>query len=371
MGRFLVPPAFAAAGVMLIAGRPRHEPARAAVGLALALASVAGLADLAGGAPRLSASSTACPAPGGVIGAAVGNPLRSGLGDWGASVVLLAARHPGLGAVHGRDGARRAGGGGARRSPSCGRRRFRTAPTKTDDIEDEPDDESSIEPEPTGRRHRSPAPARRRRPCCSTSTTAVTPEPPAASVEPVAAEPEPTPSRTARRRCPSLDVRRRSSPRAERARRRGALSMDAAAATGEWRLPPMKLLSRSKPQELDRSEISAAGRALVSALAAHGVETRLLGHTVGPTVTRFELELGPGVKVARVTSLAKDIAYAMASADVRILAPIPGQVGHRDRGPQPPAPAGDPGRRAGLGRGPQGHASPRGGPGPRHRRAAR
>ena len=63
----------------------------------------------------------------------------------------------------------------------------------------------------------------------------------------------------------------------------------------------------------------------MAALEAHGVATTLLGKTVGPTVTRFELELGAGVKVARVTSLSRDIAYAMASPDVRILAPIPGK----------------------------------------------
>lgn len=94
---------------------------------------------------------------------------------------------------------------------------------------------------------------------------------------------------------------------------------------GAWKLPAMKLLSRSEAQQVDRKVVEETGRTLERALADHGVETRLVGMVVGPTVTRFELELGPGVKVARVTSLHKDIAYAMASPDVRILAPIPGR----------------------------------------------
>ena len=94
---------------------------------------------------------------------------------------------------------------------------------------------------------------------------------------------------------------------------------------GEWVLPSITLLQASKKLRQDQRQVDAAGEDLVRALAAHGVETRLVGSRVGPTVTRYELELGPGVKVARVTSLSKDIAYAMASPDVRILAPIPGK----------------------------------------------
>src|SRR3546814_8900850 len=87
----------------------------------------------------------------------------------------------------------------------------------------------------------------------------------------------------------------------------------------------MSLLKRSGGREIDKAAIRDRGRLLERALAQHGVETKLVGMVVGPSVTRYELELGPGVKVARVTSLHKDIAYAMASADVRILAPIPGR----------------------------------------------
>ncbi|NOX30166.1 MAG: DNA translocase FtsK [Actinobacteria bacterium] len=96
-------------------------------------------------------------------------------------------------------------------------------------------------------------------------------------------------------------------------------------ATTKWKLPKPSVLGRSGAQTVDERAVHAAGRALEQALASHGVETKVIGMTVGPTVTRYELQLAPGVKVARVTSLNKDIAYAMASADVRILAPIPGR----------------------------------------------
>ena len=94
---------------------------------------------------------------------------------------------------------------------------------------------------------------------------------------------------------------------------------------GSWKLPPASFLVRSGKQAIDQAEVDQRGRDLEEALLAHGVEVRLVDKTVGPTVTRFELELGSGVKVARVTSLQKDIAYAMAATDVRILAPIPGK----------------------------------------------
>jgi len=94
---------------------------------------------------------------------------------------------------------------------------------------------------------------------------------------------------------------------------------------GSWKLPPVSYLTRSGKQAIDQAEVDQRGKDLAEALQSHGVAVTLVNQTVGPTVTRYELELGPGVKVARVTSLQKDIAYAMAATDVRILAPIPGK----------------------------------------------
>ncbi len=103
------------------------------------------------------------------------------------------------------------------------------------------------------------------------------------------------------------------------------LELRPTAPVGDWKLPPAKVLVRTGSQEVDRKAVEEDGRRLEASLAQHGVETRLVGMVVGPTVTRYELELGPGVKVNKVTSLAKDIAYNMATPDVRILAPIPGK----------------------------------------------
>ncbi|HXW33817.1 MAG TPA: DNA translocase FtsK 4TM domain-containing protein, partial [Acidimicrobiales bacterium] len=89
VARYLVPPALCAAGVLIVVGRGRREPARTVLGLGLALVSIAGLAELAGGSPRTSQWSRLQGA-GGWIGSAVGHPLRSAMSGWGAGVVFVA-----------------------------------------------------------------------------------------------------------------------------------------------------------------------------------------------------------------------------------------------------------------------------------------
>jgi len=118
--------------------------------------------------------------------------------------------------------------------------------------------------------------------------------------------------------------RAKAKPKANTGSKPGDLSPDGTQ-VGDWSLPPTSFLDRPAAQKMDLKAIEQRGDTLQESLASHNVETELIGMTVGPTVTRYELELGAGVKVAKVTNLQKDIAYAMAATDVRILAPIPGR----------------------------------------------
>jgi S-DNA-T family DNA segregation ATPase FtsK/SpoIIIE len=94
----------------------------------------------------------------------------------------------------------------------------------------------------------------------------------------------------------------------------------------EYQLPDRSLLRRSRPasgQPAKAAERTA--ETLVQTLAHFGIEATVIGQVAGPRVTRYELQLAPGTKVSRVSSLKDDLAYALATTEIRILAPIPGK----------------------------------------------
>ena len=97
------------------------------------------------------------------------------------------------------------------------------------------------------------------------------------------------------------------------------------AATAGYSLPPLELLSVGPPPPARTGANDAVAEALQGVLVAFKVGARVTGLTRGPTVTRYEIQVDPGVQVARVTKLEKDFAYAVASECVRLLTPIPGK----------------------------------------------
>ena len=95
-----------------------------------------------------------------------------------------------------------------------------------------------------------------------------------------------------------------------------------------WDLPnAAKLLTRSTGEQArpDTAGQERIATSLVEALGHFGVQAKVIGTVAGPHITRYELRLAPGTKVAKVAQLKDDLAYALAATDIRILAPIPGK----------------------------------------------
>lgn len=306
VAKYVLPPALLAVGVVLVKGPARRDDdersrrgdragsdttdqlVRLAVGSLLVSVSVTALLHIVRGRPAWGDGIDEVADAGGALGYAVGHPLATVLAPVGGFLVALVVGVIGVLVLT--------------------RGRLRTAATVIATWARRTID-SLVRAWETGEDGADPVPM---------TVSAPQPEPaPDPEPEPPAAE---TPAKPRKPRKAKVKV-----PDVGDDGEQLEMQLGAAANGSQWRLPSLSLLERSDDQEIDEAEVAESGRVLERALAEHGVETRLVGMVVGPTVTRYELELGPGVKVARVTSLNKDIAYAMASPDVRILAPIPGR----------------------------------------------
>ena len=310
VGRFVVP--LALAGVVVATLMPSRDvdAVRVVWGIAVGLVGVSGIGDLAGGRPGWLAGRAALSSAGGWLGVGVGGGLDRVVGWIGALVILIAIVVVAVVLVTGVSLATigHVLAGGFRGARSALRRlgtvRVPHATTVAGDRSPTRESEGSEAPEARADDADlwEPAADESAQPAAPAPVADTPPDPPVTVASPPEGDEPAIP--------PASES---GGPPAQRP------------AGPPWELPPLSLLGRTREQRADRGAVERAGAELVEALAAHGVETTLVGFTVGPTVTRFELELGAGVKVSRVTSLNRDIAYAMATPDVRILAPIPGR----------------------------------------------
>ncbi len=285
---YAVPVLIAYVGILLVGDRTVEERGRRSIGLALLLAASVAAFHLATGMPHPTDGVRELWTAGGLAGWAFARPLELAVGTWGTIAVLAALFFLGLliftktpvrdvwtaitrtgrwlrdlaGSVIRRDGGPSADGDGDDDVPA-------EAPTERAVLDLE---EAEPPPDP--------------------------PSPPEPDEQPTAA----ATNGKARRVAPPDQVAR-------------------------YRLPPLDLLRPGKAAGAGtlRRQSEAQAKALQATFEEFGVDATVARISRGPTVTRFEVELGPGVQVKKVVRLGDDISYALAAPDVRIVAPIPGK----------------------------------------------
>jgi len=282
--RYAVPAALSGIGIALIVGKPRDGARRLVVGGITTFIGTLALFHLLTGAVAFRSSLDLVQERGGAVGSLIAFPMRRMLGHWGAFVVLASAIGMGVlimtqtsvrELVHGiadlwknlRNLAREVV---ANVPAERGAHTARSVPI--------------LEQKPRGKHQK---PADQRPPRMKTEG------PPPSPVEEA---PEPDPVQV------TLDLSK-----------------------SDYELPPLSLLDGGTGGEINKRSLEETARQLEDTLIQHGVDAQLTKIVPGPTVTRYEIELAPGVKVNRVSNLSHDIAYALATPDVRLLVPIPGK----------------------------------------------
>jgi len=272
--RYLLPVLMIGIGAGLIIGRPRQGPGRIVSGAVTSFVGSLSMFHLLTGGVALVPNLALVEARGGALGALIAFPLRRLLGTWGAFVVLAAVM--GMGVL------------------------ILTRTTVKELVAGVADIVRSIRTFATSTRVQSG------RHVTQTGRHLVRPAPPEPKViditddEPTSVVPAPVKAKPARK-------------------------ARAATSASGYQLPPLDLLGHGGGQEQSRKELEETAAQLEDTLRQHGVDALVTLIDPGPTVTRYEIELAPGVKVNRVSSLAHDIAYTLATPDVRLLVPIPGK----------------------------------------------
>lgn len=282
----LVPPLLLAAGAMIIVGRTREHVARIMVGIAICCTALAAMIHLARGNPEISVPIERLQQIGGIVGALVAKPLSGIVGGWFTWILIIALFGVGLMVVTRTPVARVAGWTAAGAGATWDFLKALAAGMLEDeDDEDEEDDDGEEEE------------------IDEYADDADEPD----YVEAVDDDAGDGVSELA------------TQPRA-------AQQLAIPVGVGKsYKLPPIEVLGVSGDREISVRSIEDTIKTLEETLEEFQVDASVTGYTAGPTVTRFEVELGSGVKVNKVLSLSNEIKYALASGELRFLAPIPGR----------------------------------------------
>jgi DNA segregation ATPase FtsK/SpoIIIE, S-DNA-T family len=297
--------------------RPGPDRPRIAIGLGVGVSAMLGLWHLLQGTPDVTAGATKLRTSGGLIGALLAGPLKRLMSVWGASVVLVALLCLGV-LILTKTPVRRALEvardwlGDTRERHGLGARHA--------EYEDEEQYDTDVVDNSAREEEAEPSFA------SETTTIILDRSDEEAVAEEVGVD-------------RSVDVEAEAQPDVAAAAEKddeGVVPAEAEpsgqlalisrrAAQLPYRLPPLDLLRAGTTRTPAAKSSTETIRALEATLRDFGVDAAVARVTRGPTVTRFEIELGQGVKVNRVMSLANDIAYALATPEVRMLAPIPGR----------------------------------------------